>query len=127
MLWLEGDFNQPIDGVRWQGSLEGLVFGRDFNQQIGAVAWPPSLPQLKFGRGFNQPIAAVHSVAFILQNLKFAMCFNQPIADVCWPDSLQTLNFSNNKLPGLFHSVTISLAAQKNKACYLTSTSLSMK
>ncbi|CAB1103084.1 unnamed protein product [Ectocarpus sp. CCAP 1310/34] len=93
----DSPFDQTIELVQWPPFLQNVTFGGDFNQPIERVKFPASLQQLIFRTSssrFDQPIAEVVLPAS-LQLLELGGDFNQPSEDVVWPASLQQLTFGN--------------------------------
>jgi len=63
-------FNQSLDGVTFQASLQTLTFGRDFNHSLDGASLPAGLQTLTlrcFDRRFNQ---SLHGLLFLPAGLQ---------------------------------------------------------
>ncbi|CAK9113802.1 unnamed protein product [Durusdinium trenchii] len=74
-----GEFNQPVDAIRWPEHLETLTLGDEFNQTLDGVQWPEGLLELKLGNKFNQSLQQITSWPGGLQSLSLGDQFNQTL------------------------------------------------
>jgi len=83
-------FNESLNNIIFQESLESIIFGHYFNQPLDNIKFPPLLKSFTFGYFFNQPI---NNIKFppVLKSITFGYSFNQTLDNL--PNTIKYIVF----------------------------------
>jgi hypothetical protein len=125
-LYLENNFNQPIEPGFFPNRLKYLKFSNHFNQSIKPNVLPDGLKTLHFGGYFNQ-IIEPGVLPESLEILVLGEKFNQPIEPGILPNGLKyfflgyNFNYPLNLLPSSLKIIDIASSYSSRRARKLKS------